>query len=78
MSTNVVKTEKQGNRKPDKKLAGKATSAKSKNGTKPIEKKTAVTPFVDLMGKYKDVPFWEDFEEGIRRGREADRKNFKE
>jgi hypothetical protein len=78
MSTNVVKTEKRNNRKPDKKAVGKTTTTKSKNGAKPIVKNTAETTFVDLMGKYENVPFWEDFEEGIRKGREEDRKNFKE
>ncbi len=78
MSTNVVKTGKPIERKSDKKIAGKTTAAKSKNGAKPVPGKATENPFIELMGKYSDVPFWEDFEEGIRKGREEDRKNFKE
>jgi hypothetical protein len=78
MSTNVVKTEKRSNRKPDKKVAGKTTTAKSKNGAKPTEKKATGNPFVDLIGKYKDEPLWDDFIEAMRKNRIKDRRNFKE
>lgn len=77
MSTNVVKPEKRSNRKPAKKAASKPKTTKMKNDTKPIEQTTG-NPFVDLMGKYKDEPLWDDFIEAIRKNRIKDRRNFKD